>query len=461
MNPQHIPFIFRNFTPKVEHIFFIRVAFTEYMTFENLNVCAPILKALSKEGYTQPTPIQEQSIPLVLNGHDLLACAQTGTGKTAAFSIPILQRLAEKPDNSNRRKIRALIVTPTRELAIQIGESITAYGSELALRSTVIFGGVSQLNQVNRIKNGVDVLVATPGRLIDLCAQGEISLAHLEVFVLDEADRMLDMGFIHDVKRILKLIPDNRQSLFFSATMPPVIVELAGTILRNPKKVEVTPPSSTVEKIDQEIYFVDKNNKNALLLHVLEDATIKSALVFTRTKYGADKVTRLLQKHKIKAEAIHGNKAQNARQRALTNFKSGETRVLVATDIAARGIDVDALAFVVNFEIPNIPETYVHRIGRTGRAGLDGTAISFCDLEEVAYLKDIEKLIRIQIPRNLNHPFPMDELPNMDAKVNPNKPKKAKNPSGGNRPSGNRPKQGNPVAKNNPATGEKKKRRFY
>jgi ATP-dependent RNA helicase RhlE len=243
--------------------------------------------------------------------------------------------------------------------------------------------------------------------------------------------------------------------------MPPVIVELAGTILRNPKKVEVTPPSSTVEKIDQEIYFVDKNNKNALLLHVLEDATIKSALVFTRTKYGADKVTRLLQKHKIKAEAIHGNKAQNARQRALTNFKSGETRVLVATDIAARGIDVDALAFVVNFEIPNIPETYVHRIGRTGRAGLDGTAISFCDQEEVAYLKDIEKLIRIQIPRNLNHPFPMDELPNMDAKVNPNKPKKAKNPSGGNRPSGNRPKQGTPVAKNNSATGEKKKRRYY
>lgn len=461
MNPRLIPFIFRNFASKVKHIFFIRVPFTEYMTFENLNVCAPILKALSKEGYTQPTPIQEQSIPLVLNGHDLLACAQTGTGKTAAFSIPILQRLAEKPDNSNRRKIRALIVTPTRELAIQIGESITAYGSELALRSTVIFGGVSQLNQVNRIKNGVDVLVATPGRLIDLCAQGEISLAHLEVFVLDEADRMLDMGFIHDVKRILKLIPDNRQSLFFSATMPPVIVELAGTILRNPKKVEVTPPSSTVEKIDQEIYFVDKNNKNALLLHVLEDATIKSALVFTRTKYGADKVTRLLQKHKIKAEAIHGNKAQNARQRALTNFKSGETRVLVATDIAARGIDVDALAFVVNFEIPNIPETYVHRIGRTGRAGLDGTAISFCDQEEVAYLKDIEKLIRIQIPRNLNHPFPMDELPNMDAKVNPNKPKKAKNPSGGNRPSGNRPKQGTPVAKNNSATGEKKKRRYY
>lgn len=425
------------------------------MTFENLEVSAPILAALKKEGYTHPTPIQEKSIPIVLKGGDLLACAQTGTGKTAAFSIPILQLLAEDIQHGNRRKIRALIVTPTRELAIQIGESLTAYGAELPLRNTVIFGGVSQHAQVNRLNNGIDILVATPGRLLDLVAQGEISLQHIEIFVLDEADRMLDMGFIHDVKRLLKVIPDKRQSLFFSATMPPAIVELAGTILKNPDKVEVTPVSSTAEKIDQELYFVDKNNKNALLLHVLEDPTIDSALVFTRTKYGADKVARLLAKHNIKAEAIHGNKAQNARQRALTNFKERKIRVLVATDIAARGIDVDALSYVINFEIPNIPETYVHRIGRTGRAGLEGKAMSFCDAEEVAYVRDIEKLIQLQIPRNSDHPFPMAEEPKIDAPA----PKK---------PQGNKQRKPNPAASgskpnpnNKPNPDKKNKRRFF
>jgi ATP-dependent RNA helicase RhlE len=388
------------------------------MTFEDLEVSAPILAALKKEGYTNPTPIQEKAIPIVLKGGDLLACAQTGTGKTAAFSIPILQRLAADIKQGNQRKIRALIVTPTRELAIQIGESLTNYGDGLSLRNTVIFGGVSQHAQVNRLKSGIDILVATPGRLLDLIAQGEISLQSLEVFVLDEADRMLDMGFIHDVRKLLKVIPDKRQSLFFSATMPPAIVQLAGTILRDPDKVEVTPVSSTAEKIDQEIYLVDKGNKNALLLHMLDKPGVGSTLVFTRTKHGADKVAKMLVKHNIKAEAIHGNKAQNARQRALSNFKSGETRVLVATDIAARGIDVDSLAYVINFEIPNIPETYVHRIGRTGRAGLEGTAFSFCDHEELPFLKDIEKLIRMQLPR-AEHPFPMENAPKPDVKDTP------------------------------------------
>ena len=424
------------------------------MTFEDLEVSAPILSALKKEGYTNPTPIQEKSIPIVLRGGDLLACAQTGTGKTAAFSVPILQLLADNIQHRNKRKIRALIVTPTRELAIQIGESLTAYGADLALKNTVIFGGVSQLAQVNRLKSGIDVLVATPGRLLDLIAQGEISLQHVEIFVLDEADRMLDMGFIHDVKKLLKVIPDKRQSLFFSATMPPAIVELAGTILQNPDKVEVTPVSSTVEKIDQELYFVDKGNKNALLLHILDNPEIETALVFTRTKHGADKVVKLLVKHQIKAEAIHGNKAQNARQRALTNFKNKTIRVLVATDIAARGIDVDALAYVINFEIPNIPETYVHRIGRTGRAGLEGMAMSFCDHEEIAYLRDIEKLIKLQIPRNTTHPFPMEVAPKMDAPA----PKKAQGGGGQRKP--NPGTQGRPNS-NKAAAPKSNKRKFF
>jgi ATP-dependent RNA helicase RhlE len=377
------------------------------MQFESLNLIEPILKALKEEGYTQPTPIQEQSIPTVLKGIDLLGCAQTGTGKTAAFAIPILQLLHANKVNEKKKKIRSLIVTPTRELAIQIDESFKAYGRYTGLTTTVIFGGVNQNPQANALRNGVDIVIATPGRLLDLMNQGHLSLRDVEIFVLDEADRMLDMGFIHDVKRLLTALPKKRQSLFFSATMAPEIIKLANTILVNPESVSVTPVSSTVEIIKQFVFFVDKVNKNALLLDVLKDKDIKTALVFTRTKHGADKVVKVLAQHNIKAEAIHGNKAQNARQRALTNFKAQTTRVLVATDIAARGIDVDDLQFVVNYEMPNIPETYVHRIGRTGRAGAEGTAFSFCDAEEKAYLKDIEKLIAKKITVLDNHPFPL------------------------------------------------------
>jgi ATP-dependent RNA helicase RhlE len=380
------------------------------MSFEKLNLIEPILSALKKEGYTTPTPIQEQAIPILLEGNDLLGCAQTGTGKTAAFAIPILQLLSEKTPQG-KRAIRSLIVTPTRELAIQIGESFASYGRNLNLRHTVIFGGVNQFSQVNALKAGVDILICTPGRLLDLVQQKHVNLNQIQMFVLDEADRMLDMGFVHDVNRIIKLIPKQRQSLFFSATMPKTIQELANSILTTPKKVEVTPVSSTAEKIEQAIYFVDQAKKNDLLVHVLQDKSIKTALVFTRTKHGADKVVKLLQKHSIKAEAIHGNKSQNHRQRALSNFKGGHTRVLVATDIAARGIDIDELAFVVNFEIPNIPETYVHRIGRTGRAGAEGKAISFCDIEERAYLRDIQKLIGLEIPVVNEHPFPAENKP--------------------------------------------------
>ena len=375
------------------------------MTFESLFLIQPILKALNDEGYTNPTPIQAEAIPIVLQGKDLLGCAQTGTGKTAAFAIPILQLLAGKPTYDKNRKIRTLVVTPTRELAIQIQESFEAYGRHLQLKSTVIFGGVGQTPQTDTLRRGVDILIATPGRLLDLMQQGFISLKDIEIFVLDEADRMLDMGFIHDIKKLLVHLPKQKQSLFFSATMPAEIVKLADTILHNPSKVEVTPVSSTAETINQFIFHVNKGNKNSLLLHILQDKEIKTALVFTRTKYGADKVVKMLHKNNITAEAIHGNKAQNARQRALSNFKAQTTRVLVATDIAARGIDVDDLAFVINYEIPNIAETYVHRIGRTGRAGASGTAYTFCDSEENAYLKDIEKLIGIKIPVEQNHPF--------------------------------------------------------
>ncbi len=375
--------------------------------FQTLGLLEPLLKAIQEEGYTTPTPIQAESIPIVLQGKDLLGCAQTGTGKTAAFTLPILQLLVKNKTGERRKKIRSLIVTPTRELAIQIGESFNAYGRHTGLNCTVIFGGVGQGPQVTALRNGVDVVIATPGRLLDLMNQGHLNIREVEIFVLDEADRMLDMGFVHDVKKLLAVLPKKRQSLFFSATMPPEIVSLANTILFHPLKVSVTPVSSTVDIIEQSVYFVDKVNKNALLIEILKNTAIKTALVFTRTKHGADKVVNLLLKNNIKAEAIHGNKAQNARQRALTNFKAQTTRVLVATDIAARGIDVDELAYVVNYEIPNIPETYVHRIGRTGRAGANGTAISFCDAEERAFLKDIEKLIAKKIPIIENHPFPM------------------------------------------------------
>ena len=375
--------------------------------FQTLGLIEPLLKAIQEEGYTTPTPIQAESIPIVLQGKDLLGCAQTGTGKTAAFTLPILQLLVKNKTAERRKKIRSLIVTPTRELAIQIGESFNAYGRHTGLNCTVIFGGVGQGPQVTALRNGVDVVIATPGRLLDLMNQGHLNIREVEIFVLDEADRMLDMGFVHDVKKLLAVLPKKRQSLFFSATMPPEIVSLANTILFHPLKVSVTPVSSTVDIIVQSVYFVDKVNKNALLIEILKNTAIKTALVFTRTKHGADKVVNLLLKNNIKAEAIHGNKAQNARQRALTNFKAQTTRVLVATDIAARGIDVDELAYVVNYEIPNIPETYVHRIGRTGRAGAGGTAISFCDAEERAFLKDIEKLIAKKVPVIENHPFPM------------------------------------------------------
>lgn len=372
------------------------------MIFENLKLIEPILRALQETGYTIPTPIQEKSIPILLQGKDLLGCAQTGTGKTAAFSIPILQKLYM---SGNRQGIKALILTPTRELAIQIGESFDAYGKYTGLKHAVIFGGVGQKPQTDELKRGIQILIATPGRLQDLVNQGFINLKTLDFFVLDEADRMLDMGFIHDIRRILKLLPLRRQTLFFSATMPPEIEKLANSMLTDPVKVEVTPASSTVDTISQSVYFVEKNEKKNLLLHLLKNPEIESVLIFTRTKYGADKLARILNKAGIGAEAIHGNKSQNARQRALSGFKSHTLRVLIATDIAARGIDVDQLSHVINYELPNVPETYVHRIGRTGRAGHDGIAISFCESEELPYLKDIQKLIGKTIPVEKEHPF--------------------------------------------------------
>jgi ATP-dependent RNA helicase RhlE len=375
------------------------------MTFNELDLIEPILNALKSKGYSIPTPIQQQAIPIILSGSDIMGCAQTGTGKTAAFAIPILQNLIKNKRPEGRRKIHTLILTPTRELAIQIEENIKDYGSNLDVRHAVVFGGVSQLKQVNQLKSGIDILVATPGRMLDLQQQGFIDLRFLEVFVLDEADRMLDMGFIHDVKKVIKLIPTKRQTLFFSATMPKEIKTLASTILTNPKQVVVTPVSSTAETIDQKLYHLLTAQKKDLLLHLLNESKTGSVLVFTRTKHGADKVVKILIKANVKAAAIHGNKSQNARQNALNNFKNKELRVLVATDIAARGIDIDELALVINYDIPNIPETYVHRIGRTGRAGASGKAISFCDKEEQAYIRDIQKLIGLQIPVVRNHPF--------------------------------------------------------
>lgn len=381
------------------------------MLFKDLHLIEPIAKALDQEGYTSPTPIQQQAIPHILRGKDVLGCAQTGTGKTAAFAIPILQNLflqKRKEETAYHTHIKVLILTPTRELAIQIDESFAAYGKHTAITHTVIFGGVSQHSQVNALKKGVDILIATPGRLLDLMQQRFISLQHLQMFVLDEADRMLDMGFINDVRKIITKIPEKRQTLFFSATMPKEIAGLANAILKNPIKVEVTPVSSTAEKINQQLYFVEKANKRFLLTHLLKDTAIERVLVFTTTKHGADRVCKDLFRSNILAEAIHGNKSQNARQRALTNFKEGKIRVLVATDIAARGIDVDDLTHVINYDLPNIPETYVHRIGRTGRAGAAGTAISFCDADERPYLRDITKLIELNIPVVEEHPYKMN-----------------------------------------------------
>lgn len=376
------------------------------MTFKELGIIEPILKTLREEGYSHPTPIQEQSIPILLRNKDLLGCAQTGTGKTAAFAIPILQHLIfERQRNNGPRRIRALIVTPTRELAIQIAESFTVYGKNTGIKNTVIFGGVKQGAQTQKLRYGIDALIATPGRLLDLMQQGFVSLKDIQYFVLDEADRMLDMGFIHDIRKIIAKLPTKRQSLFFSATMAPEIVTLSQKILGNPDRVIIKPEQTTAEKVEQAVYFVNKKSKVKLLIHLLQTNPVGSTLVFTRTKHGANKVVKVLDKSGIHAEAIHGNKSQNARQQALSNFKSGVTKVLVATDIAARGIDIEELAYVVNFDLPNIPETYVHRIGRTGRASASGKSISFCDAEEREYLRDIQKLIDQKIPVISDHPF--------------------------------------------------------
>ncbi len=414
------------------------------MSFEKLNLIEPILRALKTEGYTTPTPIQEQAIPIVLEKKDLLGCAQTGTGKTAAFAIPILQLLhAQHVERSHPKTIKCLILTPTRELAIQIGESFTAYGKHTGLKHTVIFGGVGQKPQTDTLRNGIDVLIATPGRLLDLMTQRFVHLQHVQMFVLDEADRMLDMGFINDVKKVIAKLPAKRQTLFFSATMPPEIQKLADTILVHPIKVEVTPQSSTVDAITQSVFYVDKPDKKKLLIHLLQDKNIQSALVFTRTKHGADKVVKDLIQASIKAEAIHGNKSQNARQKALTNFKNKQTRVLVATDIAARGIDVDELSHVINYELPEVPETYVHRIGRTGRAGLSGVAYSFCDASEKPLLKDIHKAIAKTIPLATDNPYPLPHdavaPPKEKQQQNRGRNNNNRNASGGNQRSwGNR-----------------------
>jgi len=407
----------------------------ERTTFNDLGLIEPILKSLQEEGYTHPTPIQAQAIPHLVKGRDLLGCAQTGTGKTAAFAIPILQELHERGIGAqgSKRPIKVLILTPTRELAIQIGESFAAYGRHLKQRHTVIFGGVGQKPQTDALQRGVDTVIATPGRLLDLMGQGHVHLNDLDIFVLDEADRMLDMGFIHDVKKVIAKLPKKRQTLFFSATMPPEIAKLANSILTEPVKVEVAPVSSTADTIDQSMFFVDRTDKNKLLLHLLEGPAIREALIFTRTKHGANKVAKVLTQAGIGAEAIHGNKSQTARQNALKNFKEGKIRALVATDIAARGIDIDGLTHVINFDIPNIPETYVHRIGRTGRAGASGKALSFCDHEEKAFLRDITRLIKRDIPVVAEHPYLMVGGPKK-AEPEVREPRQPRGPGRGQRP---------------------------
>ena len=407
------------------------------MSFNNLQLIEPLLQALSKEGYTVPTPVQEQSIPAILQKKDLLGCAQTGTGKTAAFTIPILQLMHQEQEKARQKQpiIRTLILTPTRELAIQIGESIAAYGRFLHLRHKVVFGGVPQFSQVKAIRSGVDIIVATPGRLLDLMQQRVISLSDIQYFVLDEADRMLDMGFIQDVQRIISKLPAKRQTLFFSATMPNEIKHLADRLLSNPVKVEVTPSATTVDIIQQAVYFVEKQNKLPLLLQLLKDESIETLLLFTQMKHAANKLTRSLNQNGIKAEAIHGNKSQGARQEALSNFKNRKTRVLVATDIAARGIDIDELTHVLNYELPNVPETYVHRIGRTGRAGASGIAISFCDWSEKTFLTDIQKLIKKAIPVVKDHKYDIASMHNNPVQPNgqATSSKSSRNRSGGKR----------------------------
>ncbi|MFQ3213993.1 MAG: ATP-dependent RNA helicase RhlE [Marivirga sp.] len=400
------------------------------MQFEEIHIINPILKALKDENYLTPTPIQAQAIPLVLKGFDVFASAQTGTGKTAAFAIPIIQHLIHGQEESKgQKRIKALVITPTRELAIQIGENFSNYAKYTNIKNTVIFGGVNQKSQTNKIEQGVDILIATPGRLLDLMNQGYISLKHIEYFVLDEADRMLDMGFINDINKILDKLPAKRQSLFFSATMPKNIIELSKKILNDPKQVEVNPTSSTAETIQQLLYYTNKSDKKNLLLHILEDKKMEQVLVFSRTKHGADRIVRDLVKNKIGAAAIHGDKAQNQRQKALSQFKDRKIKVLVATDIAARGIDIEKLQYVLNYDIPNLPETYVHRIGRSGRAGETGMAISICEPEENVFVQEIESLINLSIPVSKKNPFPQTESPmnNQEKKAFEKEKQKRKN----------------------------------
>ena len=406
--------------------------------FKDIGLSSEILRSLKEEGYENPTPIQAKAIPLVLDKQDVLACAQTGTGKTAAFSLPVINNLSAQSYDKHHRKIRCLIVTPTRELAVQIEECITSYSKYTDLKSAVIFGGVPQGGQVRKLNSGIDILIATPGRLLDLMNQGYIKLNNVGVFILDEADRMLDMGFINDIKQLVKVIPSKRQTLLFSATMPKTILSLANSLLTNPHEVKVNPVSSTADTIGQKIYFVDKPNKIWLLIDIIKSEKIDAVLVFTRTKHGADKVVRMLEKNKITSAAIHGNKSQNARQRALKHFKAGEVKALIATDIAARGIDIDSLKYVINYDLPNEEESYVHRIGRTGRAGKDGQAFSFCDIDEKAYLKSIQKLIKQEIPVVEDHPFPMENFT-----LSPKKQQGGgrRRPSGGGKGKGN---QGGP-----------------
>lgn len=395
------------------------------MTFKDLELVEPILQALGKKGYTTPTPIQEQAIPILLGGKDLLGVAQTGTGKTAAFAIPIIQQiLLDKDRGIRRRRLRSLVVTPTRELAIQIADNFTAYAANTNVNNTVIFGGVKQGKQVEALRKGVDVLVATPGRLLDLIGQGYITLKHVEYFVLDEADQMLDMGFIHDIRKLLVKLPAKRQSLFFSATMPPSIVSLSSKILGAYEQVTIEPEQTTAERVEQAVYFVSKKDKIKLLIHLIQTKNPATVLVFSRTKHGADKIVKLLLRAEIEAAAIHGNKSQNARQRALGNFKRGNVQVLVATDIAARGIDVSGLELVVNYDLPNVPETYVHRIGRTGRAKASGTAISFCMGEEKPYLRSIQKLINQRLTIIGDHPYEDDGSEDVEEKPKPQQRRK-------------------------------------
>ncbi|BES64976.1 DEAD/DEAH box helicase [Gottschalkiaceae bacterium SANA] len=378
------------------------------MLFNELQLIEPIQEALVTKGYTKATPIQSKAIPALLKGEDMLGCAQTGTGKTAAFSIPILQNLATKQGKQNgKRKIKALVVAPTRELALQIGDSFREYGTNLEQRTTVIFGGVGQKPQTNRLEKGVDILVATPGRLLDLIGQGYIDLGYVEHFVLDEADQMLDMGMLRDVKRIIKYLPAKRQTMFFSATMPASIASFADTILKQPVKITIKPEYSPIDIIEQEVYFIDKGNKTALLIDLLKDRKYDSVLVFSRTKHGADKIVKALARQGLDSVAIHGNKSQNKRQKALKEFKERTVRILVATDVAARGLDISELSHVINYNLSEVPETYVHRIGRTGRAGLGGKAISFCDFEEKDLLRSIEKLISKKLPEVKGHAYPL------------------------------------------------------